>query len=290
MKKSSPVSEATKGKSTAPRTTTTRSRKRKHVELPQQQEQAAAAAPSPTQGRSFTFLLSEPDVLDCPICFDPLTIPVYQCENGHVACSTCCISLEEKCPSCCLPIGSIRVRVLEKVLESIKVQCSHAKYGCKVTLSYSDKCVHEFNCLFMPCHCPHADCDFVSSFYDLPLHFISEHGSSAAVRFSYDKPFAVTLQSEDDQAIVLQEETDDTLFVLHNFVFSLGNAVNVCCIQPDSLPKYRFEILGKSKGSSLEWKSFTMNIQSSSVDTTLSSRFLVIPSDYFADLETCIHM
>ncbi|MED6205209.1 hypothetical protein PIB30_015769 [Stylosanthes scabra] len=295
MKKKTPVSsEASnnKGKATAPRTTTyTRGRKRKHVDEPQQQEQAAPApAPSSTQGRSFTFQLSEPDVLDCPICFDPLTIPVYQCENGHVACSTCCIRLEEKCPTCCLPIGSIRVRVLEKLLESMKVPCSHAKYGCSATFSYTDKRVHESNCLFVPCYCPHTDCDFVSSFFDLPLHFISEHGSSAAVRFSHDKPFAVTLSEDDDEAIVLQEETDDTLFVLHNFVFSLGKAVNVCCIQPDSLPKYRFEIMAKSQGSSLEWKSFTMNIQSSNVDTTLSSRFLVIPSDYFGDLEICIHM
>ncbi|MED6205208.1 hypothetical protein PIB30_015768 [Stylosanthes scabra] len=296
MKKSSQDSEGSnngKGKDTAPRSTTTRSRKRKHVEEQEQVAAPAAVVASSTQGSSsFTVLISDPDVLDCPICFDSFTIPIYQCENGHAACSTCCINLE-KCPTCSLQMGSIRVRALEKVLESMKVPCSHAKYGCNATFSYTAKSAHESNCIFVPCHCPHTDCDFVSSFYDLPLHFISEHDSSAAVRFSYDEPFTVTLhQSEDDGVIVLQEETDDTLFILHSFMFSLGKAVNVCCIQPDSLPKYRFEILAKSsKGSSLEWKSLTVNIQRSTVDTTLSSEFLLIPSGYFGDdLEICIRM
>ncbi|MED6193609.1 hypothetical protein PIB30_021261 [Stylosanthes scabra] len=281
MKKSSQASEASnkgkgKGKSTAPRSTTTRSRKRKHVEEQEEEQVADAVVASSTQGsNSFTALISDKDVLDCPICFDPWTIPIYQ-----------------KCPTCSLQMGSIRVRALEKVLESMKVPCSHAKHGCNATFSYTSKCAHESNCIFVPCHCPHTDCDFVSSFYDLPLHFISEHDSSAAVRFSYDEPFTVTLQSEEDEAIVLQEEADDTLFVLHNFVFNLGKAVNVCCIQPDSLPKYGFQILAKSSmGSSLEWKSLTKNIQRSTVDTTFSSEFLVVPSDYFGDdLEICIRM
>ncbi|CAH8383812.1 unnamed protein product [Eruca vesicaria subsp. sativa] len=26
-------------------------------------------------------------VLDCPICMEPLSIPIFQCDNGHLACA-----------------------------------------------------------------------------------------------------------------------------------------------------------------------------------------------------------
>ncbi|XP_020990034.1 E3 ubiquitin-protein ligase SINA-like 10 [Arachis duranensis] len=286
-----------------------RSRKRKQDRSCEKEEQvpdddepvsvkASGKKGSSAQDKSFSFFLSDPDVLDCPICFNPLTTPVYQCENGHVACSACCSRiLEKKCASCFLSIGSIRSRALEKVLESIKVPCANAEYGCTETLRYSDKSGHESQCNFVPCSCPHSDCNFVSSFSDLPAHYRTEHGSSASagVRFSYDKPFKVTLDSDDDVTI-LQEVNGEKLFIVHNFVAGLGNAVSVFCIQPELLPNYRCQISAKSNGCSLEMNSFTKNIQNSAMArlaTILSSRFLVIPTDYFGagqprNFEICI--
>ncbi|KAK1363650.1 RING-type E3 ubiquitin transferase [Heracleum sosnowskyi] len=84
-------------------------------------------------------ILTDTDVLDCAICFEPFTIPVYQCDNGHTACSSCCGKLRNKCPSCCSPIGYNRCRALEKVLEAAKITCSNSKYGCKEKVSYSMK-------------------------------------------------------------------------------------------------------------------------------------------------------
>ncbi|PON58509.1 E3 ubiquitin-protein ligase SIN-like [Trema orientale] len=61
------------------------------------------------------------DVFDCHICFDTLTIPFFQCENGHLACSSCCTKLKNMCPSCSFSIGYNRFRAIEKVLEADKV-------------------------------------------------------------------------------------------------------------------------------------------------------------------------
>ncbi|CAA7055652.1 unnamed protein product [Microthlaspi erraticum] len=30
--------------------------------------------------------LLDPDVLECPTCCEPLKIPIFQCDNGHLSC------------------------------------------------------------------------------------------------------------------------------------------------------------------------------------------------------------
>ncbi|KAG2307959.1 hypothetical protein Bca4012_083087 [Brassica carinata] len=40
-----------------------------------------------------SLMLLDADLLDCPICYLPLTIPIFQCDNGHLACSSCCPKL-----------------------------------------------------------------------------------------------------------------------------------------------------------------------------------------------------
>ncbi|KAI4324058.1 hypothetical protein L6164_023624 [Bauhinia variegata] len=42
--------------------------------------------------KSISVFLTDPEVLDCFICYEPLSIPVFQCENGHIACSSCCVN------------------------------------------------------------------------------------------------------------------------------------------------------------------------------------------------------
>ncbi|PQQ07984.1 putative E3 ubiquitin-protein ligase SINA-like 6 [Prunus yedoensis var. nudiflora] len=86
---------------------------------------------SPVTDGSLVFTLADPEVLDCLICYEPLTIPVFQCENGHIACSSCCTKSKNKCPSCSMPIGYNRCRAIEKILESIRISCQNIKHGCK---------------------------------------------------------------------------------------------------------------------------------------------------------------
>ncbi len=79
------------------------------------------AAPKPTRmtkrGR---------DDLECPVCFDQMTAPIYQCVNGHLICRICVGLLEKStgtCPTCRVPLID-RIRCLqadrraEELLES----------------------------------------------------------------------------------------------------------------------------------------------------------------------------
>ena len=54
----------------------------------------------------------------------------YQCDNGHIACSSCCTEMSNKCPICTLPIGKHRCKIMEKVVEAVIIPCPNAKHGC----------------------------------------------------------------------------------------------------------------------------------------------------------------
>lgn len=77
--------------------------------------------------------LTDPDLFECPICYEPLTIPVFQCnQNGHIACSSCISKINNKCPSCSGSIFSNRCRAIEKILESVStISCRNAKLDAK---------------------------------------------------------------------------------------------------------------------------------------------------------------
>ncbi|GMN28304.1 hypothetical protein TIFTF001_001993 [Ficus carica] len=197
--------------------------------------------------RSISFFLTDPDVLDCSICFDPLTIPVFQCENGHIACSSCCTKLSHKCPSCSWPIGYNRCRAIEKVLESVKIACQNKQYGCKETVT------------------------------QLYSHFSSQHKDSA-VPFHYGLNFTVRLNTS-DKFRVLQECNDGVLFILKNEIEVIGNLVSLSCIKPCSFRSFSYELVADYEGNSLKLESFTKSRQGK-VDYPLTV-FLLIPHNFF---------
>ncbi len=57
------------------------------------------------------------DGLDCPVCWEPLRRPVFQCVNGHLICRACIGRIERSsnkvCPTCRVALGDQRIRCLE---------------------------------------------------------------------------------------------------------------------------------------------------------------------------------
>ncbi|KAK8694456.1 hypothetical protein V6N13_072007 [Hibiscus sabdariffa] len=195
---------------------------------------------------SISITLTDPQVLDCSICFQALTIPAYQCENGHAVCSTCCQKIISKCPTCASRAGYSRCRMIEKVLESVQVLCQNTKYGCQKAFSYSMKQKHEKSCPFVPCSCPIAECNFKASSKQLHRHFTTEHNKSAK-HFRYDRLASVTL-GVDENILILQEETDGSLLILNNRVETLGNVVTLSRIGPSTERSFLFELTAKDEG------------------------------------------
>ncbi|CAL9239571.1 unnamed protein product [Arabidopsis halleri] len=180
--------------------------------------------------------LPNSNVLDCPHCFDPLKKPIFQCNNGHLACFLCCIKLKKRCSFCKLPIGDVRCRAMEKVLKSGLVSCSNAKYGCKQRTTYGNKLLsHEKVCVFAPCSCPIRDCNYIGFYKDLNNHFRGAHKQSPCeiMSFVFKRPIIFGLGLDNsDIMMILQEEKEGDLFVVQGFTGSHGVYVTVNHIAP----------------------------------------------------------
>ena len=60
------------------------------------------------------------DLLECPVCFGTIeSVPVYQCQNGHITGCKDCISKLDKCPICRNANIKIRNLQLEKVVKQL---------------------------------------------------------------------------------------------------------------------------------------------------------------------------
>ncbi|GAB2288894.1 hypothetical protein Dimus_023200 [Dionaea muscipula] len=213
---------------------------------------------------TISLFLSDPNVLDCPICSHHLTVPVFQCVNGHIACSSCCVKLENKCPSCHNKIGRNRCRAIEKVIDSVKIYCRYADYGCKDLVSYGKIHEHEKACIHPPCSCPFVDCLFRGSAPKLSRHISVKH-SVSVVRFSYNRIFPLSLKwhtksNNKGKFIVLQEEsTDGVQFVVER---SPVEKVNVICLEacPDK-GRFSYDLIVRDGSSSWRFQSSTMILE-----------------------------
>lgn len=68
--------------------------------------------------------------LECPICCEYFTTPIYICSNGHSVCSNC-KKRRNRCAFCSVVIGNSRNYVLEEISDSLQICCPNAPKGCK---------------------------------------------------------------------------------------------------------------------------------------------------------------
>uniref|UniRef100_A0A0D3BZJ5 RING-type E3 ubiquitin transferase n=1 Tax=Brassica oleracea var. oleracea TaxID=109376 RepID=A0A0D3BZJ5_BRAOL len=201
------------------------------------------------------------DVLSCPICVEPFTIPIFQCDNGHLACSSCCPKLRNKCPSCSWPVGHSRCRAMETVLESISIPCQNAGFGCTTKLIYGEESTHEKTCTFSPCSCPVKDCNYTGSCKDVYVHYKNlihpnPQSTSQRYRVRCGESFSVKMNISDNLVIgTLYKER--LLFTVQSFRKSYGVYVIVSCIAPSSpkVGKFSYCITYTIDGHSITYKS-----------------------------------
>ncbi|XP_050233209.1 E3 ubiquitin-protein ligase SINA-like 10 [Mercurialis annua] len=202
------------------------------------------------------------EIMDCPICYGPLTTLIIQCENGHATCNACS-EKTQKCHSCTLPIGRMRNRILEDVAESLRVCCSFKNYGCPKTGTSE----------MIYAHCKVMHKDFMKPFV-------------------YGRKFPVSVQLNDN-LFILQEENTDIVFVLNNTMCSYWNILTMCCLGPKATGCCPYEI-EVNANSSHKFHSATQNIQGTSNYYRSFSGFLLDSDhEFFADgmikMEFCVY-
>ncbi|KAJ1255737.1 hypothetical protein BS78_K165400, partial [Paspalum vaginatum] len=122
--------------------------------------------------------VEDADALDCRVCFLPLKAPSSRCDVGHVVCSPCSDKLKAtgKCHVCGVATGAYRrCYDMERLVDSIRVQCPYATYGCAERPAYHDRENHRLTCAHVPCYCPSEACSFVGSTEALLDHFSAVH-------------------------------------------------------------------------------------------------------------------
>lgn len=90
--------------------------------------------------------------MECPVCYDHFTIPVYQCANGHSFCAKCYPRLI-RCATCNGHVNGTRNYALEDILETLKFPCENSDAGCKVVLSPSELREHAPTCSYRKYQC-----------------------------------------------------------------------------------------------------------------------------------------
>lgn len=114
---------------------------------------------------------------------------------GHLVCSSCLAKLPstKKCCLCSRKGDYNRCYAMEKVLGSMQVPCSNAKYGCTAKTSYHQRQGHEAACPVGLCYCPGSGCGFSErSTGALLAHFVTAHGCPST-KFSYGVYFDITV-------------------------------------------------------------------------------------------------
>lgn len=226
------------------------------------------------------------DLLDCTICTEPLAAPIYQCENGHVACASCSKLTKNVCPSCKQPTGSIRCLALEKLIESLKVKCKYYSLGCSEMVKFSDKCYHERICSWEPLACPFPECSFQGQYNFFQEHVKLRHGDNwAPLVPETDVSF---FMKPTDRYYMLFDK--GIYFMVHRRKSSLGD---MCYL---SLPKvlsacygtgtsfhYKMEIKTVSNVDGATLSSFKVDAHCCNEDSKASSipkdGFLIVPED-----------
>lgn len=134
--------------------------------------------------------------------------------NGHVACPSCRGKVNNICPYCFEELGKIRNSALEKLLESLQVNCKYGGHGCDLVLKFTEKHSHENQCKFAPIKCKVGKCQFTGTEFDFLHHFEVEHGSKP-MDFIYNVPCELKLERFSSGHSMLILHGLGKLFILH---------------------------------------------------------------------------
>ena len=95
--------------------------------------------------------------LKCPVCVDvPVSLPIFQCFNGHIMCNSCFPKLES-CPVCRVDlILPIRALTAENIWRKMLQECKHKGCNQQIQLRYIEE--HENTCDMRP-SCPMLICE-----------------------------------------------------------------------------------------------------------------------------------
>ncbi|CAH0556128.1 unnamed protein product [Brassicogethes aeneus] len=84
-------------------------------------------------------------LLECPVCFNTMRPPIYQCSSGHSICILCHDKVQ-KCPTCDAQWAKSRNYIIEGLTYNLKYPCRFKELGCKEFGTELQVSKHEESC------------------------------------------------------------------------------------------------------------------------------------------------
>lgn len=97
-------------------------------------------------------------LIECPVCFNIILPPIFQCSMGHLLCVTCRAKLMA-CPLCRESLSNIRNLAIEKFITTIQLPCTYKENGCKEKMTCIEKLTHDKSCRFRIYACTYTGSD-----------------------------------------------------------------------------------------------------------------------------------
>ncbi|KAL3284936.1 hypothetical protein HHI36_019068 [Cryptolaemus montrouzieri] len=200
--------------------------------------------------------------LECPICVQYMTSPIFICEMGHNVCHDCHWKIS-RCPICRGNMQGGRNFTLEKLTEKINYPCVNREIGCSFVGLLANLKKHENNCLLAQRECFIGNCSWKGAHLDLKAHFEEIHNL-----IEPDTIHVHQLQKKVDQYFI---SFDNKLFLL-NIRFDINKPF-----------EYIVQCIGDDK---IEYKHELQIIGSSLIDIKIKLCHLCQPLDYKVDRKT----
>eukprot|EP01006_Ploeotia_vitrea_P047342 TRINITY_DN67115_c7_g4_i1.p1 TRINITY_DN67115_c7_g4~~TRINITY_DN67115_c7_g4_i1.p1 ORF type:complete len:330 (+),score=-17.92 TRINITY_DN67115_c7_g4_i1:44-1033(+) len=148
-------------------------------------------------------------LIECPVCMETMSPPIYQCHAGHLLCQTCYPKLPT-CPTCRATLNQsnpIRSRVSEAIAANVAVSCPFA--GCAHTTTADKINEHKTSCPCRPLPCPKCQQEHDTA-AKLANHFETAHSRKTDLLQIHTSKITFTLSP--DQKKTTGGETWEKVF------------------------------------------------------------------------------
>eukprot|EP00941_MAST-03F_sp_MAST-3F-sp1_P004857 g4857.t1 len=228
-------------------------------------------------------------ILECPVCLDMITPPIYQCPEGHLICPDCRENCTNKCPTCRAPLGNIRNRALEKCVENRKISCKFKLFGCPERVAYSEAKNHAKTCKFRPYMCPRSrsNCNWSGKLEDVVPHLCTRHNMKVVnpksnhalenvINETYSNPDGV--KGAVWEGPIVKSATGNCHFIIHFEQRPNGQYVSFVRFigSKDDAKKYTYHLQCARNGRKIRWQGIPRSIRSSAKEVMAVNDCLIL--------------
>ncbi|XP_056632157.1 uncharacterized protein LOC130442101 [Diorhabda sublineata] len=177
--------------------------------------------------------------MECPICYNYMLPPIFQCIHGHSLCGACKENINGICKKV---VKDTRNFTLEKTANRLLYPCKFHKSGCTYSCLATEIKEHQSSCRFGPQECPlsdSTDCSWSGFHSEVFAHVENNHNDDILKGDKIEIPF----ERDRTSSVVYLIERKKKIFKL---CYAFDGSKFYWCVQlvgfSEVAKDYRFEV------------------------------------------------